>query len=54
MDDFEQKLIKQGMTDEDFLEYEKLLLHLRIRPQIVWYKKTTDHFQICDLWAFYS
>ena len=29
IDDFEQKLIKQGMTDEDFLEYEKLLKRVR-------------------------
>ena len=29
IDDFEQKLIKQGMTDEDFLEYEKLLRRVR-------------------------
>ena len=29
IDDFEQKLIKQGMTDEDFLAYEKLLRRVR-------------------------
>ena len=29
IDDFEQKLIKQGMTDEDFIEYEKLLKRVR-------------------------
>ena len=29
IDDFEQKLIKQGMTDEDFIEYEKLLKQVR-------------------------
>ncbi len=29
IDDIEQKLIKQGMTDEDFLEYEKLLKRVR-------------------------
>ena len=25
IDEFEQKIIKHGMTDEDFLEYGKLL-----------------------------
>ena len=25
IDEFEQKIIKQGMTDADFVEYEKLL-----------------------------
>lgn len=29
IDDFEQKLIKQGMTDQDFMEYEKLLRRVR-------------------------
>lgn len=29
IDEFEQKLIKQGMTDEDFAEYEKLLKRVR-------------------------
>lgn len=29
IDDFEQKLITQGMTDEDFVEYEKLLRRVR-------------------------
>lgn len=29
IDDFEQKLIKQGMTDEDFVEYKKLLKRVR-------------------------
>ena len=29
VDDFEQKLITQGMTAEDFLEYEKLLKRVR-------------------------
>lgn len=29
IDEFEQKLIKQGMTDEDFIEYEKLLARVR-------------------------
>lgn len=29
IDDFEQKLIKQGMADEDFLEYEILLRRVR-------------------------
>lgn len=29
IDDFEQKIIKQGMTDEDFAEYEKLLKRVR-------------------------
>lgn len=29
IDDFEQKLINQGMTDEDFIEYEKLLKRVR-------------------------
>lgn len=29
IDDFEQKLIKQGMKDEDFIEYEKLLKRVR-------------------------
>ncbi len=27
--EFEQKIIKQGMTDEDFIEYEKLLKRVR-------------------------
>lgn len=29
IDEFEQKIIKQGMTDEDFAEYEKLLKRVR-------------------------
>lgn len=29
IDEFEQKLIKQGMTDEDLIEYEKLLKRVR-------------------------
>lgn len=29
IDDFEQKLIDQGMTDEDYIEYEKLLKRVR-------------------------
>lgn len=29
IDDFEQKLITQGMTDQDFAEYEKLLRRVR-------------------------
>lgn len=29
INEFEQKIIKQGMTDEDFLEYEKLLKRVR-------------------------
>ncbi|MBQ8795717.1 MAG: hypothetical protein IJZ54_04775 [Clostridia bacterium] len=29
IDDFEHKLINQGMTDEDFFEYEKLLKRVR-------------------------
>jgi tetratricopeptide (TPR) repeat protein len=29
IDDFEQKLIKEGMTDEDLIEYEKLLKRVR-------------------------
>ena len=29
IDDFEKKLINQGMTDEDFVEYEKLLKRVR-------------------------
>lgn len=29
IDEFEQKLIKQGMTDADFVEYEKLLKRVR-------------------------
>ncbi len=29
IDEFEQRIIKQGMTDEDFLQYEKLLKRVR-------------------------
>ena len=29
IDEFEQKIIKHGMTDEDFLEYGKLLKRVR-------------------------
>ncbi|MBQ8909602.1 MAG: hypothetical protein IJY91_01025 [Oscillospiraceae bacterium] len=29
IDEFEQKIIKQGMTDADFMEYEKLLKRVR-------------------------
>ena len=29
IDEFEQKLIKHGITDEDFVEYEKLLKRVR-------------------------
>jgi len=28
-DEFEQKIIKQGMTDADFVKYEKLLKRVR-------------------------
>ena len=30
IDEFEQKIIKQGMTDEDFAEYQKLLKRMLI------------------------
>ena len=29
IDEFERKIIKQGMTDEDFAEYQKLLKRVR-------------------------
>ena len=29
IDEFEQKIIKQGMTDENFAEYKKILKRVR-------------------------
>ena len=29
IDEFERKIIEQGMTDEDFIEYEKMLKRIR-------------------------
>lgn len=29
IDEFEQRIIQQGMTDDDFAEYEKLLKRVR-------------------------